>query len=303
MQNKFKNLVELDFIATLKLLATAYEEISVIRMQRSKSSVLASREFLVELANVFADVKASYQEEILLMHKKDHHSTTDPKIIQQTFTTLAKNGKSVSVFLSSDGKLYGDIIKKIFHMFQFQLFLLKSKQTDTDIVIVGKVGKDLYDQQHFDKPYTYFDLADSNPSAETLQKINDFINNYETVNVFYGKFENVMTQNATVNSVSGEQAIKTQEQTVEKTKFFFEPSLVEIMRFFEEQISFSLFNQAIHENELSRFASRIRAMEEALGNIDKSELQLKRDSIKIKKHIQNKKQLETIAGISLWNSQ
>lgn len=301
MQNKFKNITDLEFVATLKMLATAYEEISVIRMQRAKSSVLATREFLTELANVFADVKANYQAELTQMKNKQP-GTTKPRLVHQQFNTGTKNGKMVSVFLASEDKLYGDIVSKIFHLFQFQLFLLENKKSQSDIIVVGKAGKELYEMQKTKSAYTFFDFPDNNIPATELTKLAAVLNQYEKVNVFYGKFENVMTQAATVASVSGDQPQSIQQST-DKMKFFFEPSLGEIMQFFEEQVFFSLFNQAIHENELARLASRIKAMEEALGNIQKSELQLRRESIRIKKRLGNKKQIETLAGISLWRNQ
>ncbi len=79
--------------------------------------------------------------------------------------------------------------------------------------------------------------------------------------------------------------------------YFFEPSLRKILEFFETSVFTSLFTQTVHEAELARLASRIKAMEEALGNIEKTEGQLNAEMRRIDKALQNKRQLDTISKI------
>jgi F0F1-type ATP synthase gamma subunit len=73
------------------------------------------------------------------------------------------------------------------------------------------------------------------------------------------------------------------------------------MEFFENHVFTSMFKQSIHEGELSRLASRARAMEAAIVNIEKTEASLKSESRKIKKQADNKKRLESIAGMAFWS--
>lgn len=285
---KIKNDIEL--VGTFKKLAQAYQEIAVIKMQRVRDSVVSTRSFLERLSFVFSDVKKSYSKEIekLLKDKKGKHHI-DSK--------YPNNGKTVKVILSSNTKMYGDIINRLFIFFAESL-----NNSDSDIVVVGKLGKELFEQRFGkNKAYTFFDLPDTGVVLADLQKIAVFLIQYETVEVFYGKFENVAKQTPVSFKITGEEELTTaQDQGVEKMGFFFEPSLDTIITFFQDQVFSSLFRQSISEGELARFASRIMAMEEALGNIEKNEKLLRSEERKIKKIMVNKKQLERISSLSLW---
>ncbi|CAN5145604.1 hypothetical protein BH11PAT1_BH11PAT1_7460 [soil metagenome] len=295
-----QTLADLEFTKTLRLLAQAYEEIAVLKMQRVRTSVFSTRQFLAELSSVFYDVRVNYEDTKKKAGIKGKHRLFG-RPMQLSITTHKKNGKTVSVFLSSREKLYGDIIKKVFHLFQFQLFLLGSKKVASDIVIVGRYGKQLVDQLQNAPAYTFFDFPDNNVSMTQLEPLLKLLNQYEKVNVFYGKMETVMNQSALVGSISGETPLETKPDAVlTKHAFFFEPSVETIMTFFETEVFYSLFYQTFHEIELARLASRVKAMEEALGNIDRSEGQLLRDARRIQKRVANKKQLDMLSGIALW---
>ncbi len=59
----------------------------------------------------------------------------------------------------------------------------------------------------------------------------------------------------------------------------------------------NLFSQTLLENQLARHASRVNAMEEALGHIEEESKKLNQASTRIKHLAQNKKQLETMSGV------
>ena len=290
MQNKRSLTSETELVSGLKMLAQAYEEISVIKMQRVRDYVLKNRDFLTGVSYVFYDVKTSYRQQIeeLMKLKKITNIAS--------FSTINKNGKMVSVFLSANNKLYGDIILKVFY-----LFMENIKKSDSDIVVVGKLGRELYNQWNIKKPYKYFEIPDSDLKIEDLKEIISYIINYEKVDVFYGRFANIVNQVSTFSNISGEQTFDTEVKPNPNSKFIFEPSLEKILNFFETQIFASFFKQTVHEFHLARLASRIKAMEEALSNIDKRINELKGQTRRVKRLSDNKKQIETIAGISLWS--
>src|SRR3989344_1060335 len=285
MQNKLKIESEIDLVTTLKMLAQAYEEISVLKMQRVRSSVLLTRDFLDRLSLVFSDVKSSYA------HMRSKHAKKNKNI--SSFSTGNKNGKTVSIFISANAKFYGDIVQKVFY-----LFINNIKIDQSDIVIMGRSGKEFYDHSGLKKPYQYYDLPEGVLSLEDIKPIVNLIINYEHVNVYYGRFANVINQIPTRSDVTGAVSMDAQLSEKKQTvQFFFEPSLDQVMSFFENQVFISLFEQTVHESELSRVASRIRAMEEALGNIEKTEGKLASEQRRIKKHDANKKALDNLNGI------
>jgi len=82
--------------------------------------------------------------------------------------------------------------------------------------------------------------------------------------------------------------------------FIFEPSLEKLLNFFETQVFSSLFKQTVTEAELARLASRIKAMEQAIVFITTRMENLSSAQRRAKRNLENRKQLERVAGISLW---
>lgn len=290
MEEKRRIEEELAILKSLKLLAQAHEEISTIRMRLARGSVIANRDFLASLSEVFVNVKSAYKKHVQELMEK---YKTDNKKMD---TKSGKNGKEILVFLSANNKMYGDIIPKVFALFKENC---KKKET-ADIAIVGKLGKELYDSSDIKRPYKYFEIADYEKDIEDLKPLISYILPYESVNVFYGKFLNVMTQEAFLFNVTGEESFETGEEGIKEYDFIFEPSIEKVFAFFESQTFFSLFKQTVHEAELARYGSRIKAMELALETINNKLGNLTEKERRVKNLIANKRQLERIAGMRVW---
>lgn len=287
MHDKQRIEAEINLIAGLRLLAESYEEISVLKMQKVRGSVLRNREFLADISAVFSDVKSSYQGQIFQLAK------TRQVKGKLSFSTLNKNGKTISVLISANARLYGDIIARV-----WETFYQAVRMDGSDIAIIGALGKDLYQQSELKRSYVYFDIPDYAVAETHIKPIITQLISYEHVNVYYGKFVNIIQQIVTIARVSGEQILS---QAKETKKFVFEPSLSTILSFFETQIFYALFRQTLHESELSRLASRINAMEQAVNNIDRESALLETNRKRIKRNLEGKKQLQTISGISFWS--
>src|SRR5258708_6768857 len=108
MQYSIANNLHFKYRYLFKMLAEAYEQISVFKMQVIRNAVLHTRDYLTQLADVFANVKSSYKNQMMRKAQASH----DTRPLH--FTTLKSNGKKVLVFLSANNKLYGDILFKIF---------------------------------------------------------------------------------------------------------------------------------------------------------------------------------------------
>ncbi|HSW88845.1 MAG TPA: F0F1 ATP synthase subunit gamma [Candidatus Saccharimonadales bacterium] len=295
MEDKHKLAEEISITQSLQLLATAYEEISVMKMRIARDSVLHTRNFLASLTDVFVNVKSSYTKKLL---QENTESKKNAKTLQ--FATHNTNGKEIYVFISATNKLYGDIVSKTFQLFKERL----QTATGVDLAIVGKTGKELYDALPDKHPYLYFDLPDVIPSMEVLKPIITQLLQYEHVTVFYGRFVNVVKQEAIASSISGDEPIEQEAvQQANGSKgfdFLFEPSIEELWQFFETQIFSSLFKQTIAEEELARLASRIKTMEQAIVFINTRINSLTTAEKMEKRQAENRKQLQRIAGISLW---
>lgn len=297
MYNKQTILAEIENVQILKMITQAYEEIAVMRMQRIRGSVLNTRKFLTRFAQVFYDVKSSYKNQIAALQKKKKRA--EEKTVQQAST----KPKTISVLLTPNAKLYGDISSKV-----FRLFIDTIKKEETDLIIIGKLGRDLFTELGPKKPYFYFELTEDHVRMEDLKPIAYNLVRYERINIYHGQFQTLVEQKPVVSNVSGDQPIEhemsyeeTQSISASSTKFLFEPTLEKILEFFETQTFTSLFKQSIHESHLSNFASRIKAMEDAISNIEGEANSLKKQHRVTKRLLENKKQQGMISGIALWS--
>ncbi len=289
MQNRKQLEKDINLIGSFKGLAQAYEEISVNKMQKIRGKVLSARDFLTDLSSVFADVKGSYRNEIEMLLKKNRKGLF-------SYSNANKNGKSISVLLSSNDKLYGDIGKKV-----YKLFIEDMKKINSDIYIIGKVGKELFDQSDFKKNYQYMDFPDNKEAASRFGEVLKTLEQYQDVNVYHGQFINVITQNPVETNVTGTGDLEKVDQAQgRRVKFYFEPSLKEVLSIFETEIFSSLFRQTLHESELSHVTSRIQQMEYALENIESSQKALIKKRKLVIKRQDSAKRLQKFAGISLW---
>lgn len=278
---------ETEFLSALSAILETYEEIAATRMARIRSSVLDSRDFLLELNGIFQEVKFSYKNELnRLMRKKK------AKDLKQ-LTFIKRNGKTLHVLISANTGLYGDIIRRTYNLFKENL-----QKTPGDVAIIGKLGLEIFKSEKINVPFTYFECPDNKIDDEILKKIIEHMIQYEKVLVFYEQFNNIINQSPIITSISGD-PLPGQDEGAE-TKYFFEPSLEKIMEFFEKEIFGSIFQQIMYESELAKFAARMVALDYAS---EKTKSELKRiifEKNKLKHQEDNKRQFEKLASMKLW---
>lgn len=278
---------QVELVNTLKFIAQAFEEISVMRMRKVRESVVDSREFVKQISTVFHDVKSSYQEKIkeLMAHKK--LAGAQPAV----------EDKKLAILISANSKLYGEVVNTV-----FQRFYESSKASNVDLLIIGKLGKELYERETDKKNYLYFEIPDSEVFIQDIQAIMYHLIRYDDIDVYYAHFENILHQSALVSNITGDEPFEVEEAATkqESTKFFFEPDLEEILTVFKTQVFIALFKQTVHEAHLAHFASRVTAMEQALINVERQSQILYSEQRKAHKQEENKKILERVAGRLLY---
>lgn len=276
----------------VRALAQAYEEVAVMQMQKIRDGVLNSRNFYDEISKVYVEVKMSYVSEILKMHKKQRK---DKALL--SFSTLNKNGKELAVLIVPDERLSG----KVGYMV-FEQFIKDTENKKIDIVIIGSLGKQLFENHYGSKNHPEFKFFAS-PKAGDIESIKPIIHeiiNYETVNVYHGKFINLVKQESEVTNVTGEFDYNGDENKLEQRHYLFEPSLDKVLNFFEVQILVYLLQQTFSESQLAKLGSRINAMEISTRNAEELKKKLMISKRIEQKSINNKKQLQRISGIAVW---
>lgn len=288
---------EVETLSTIKTMVETYQEVSAWRMRLTRNQVLRSRTFLVEINSIFQEVKSSYRKEIEELIKKKKVKD------QKKVSFLRRNGKTLYVLLSANTGLYGDIVDKT-----FDLFIKKIKIEQADAVVIGKLGLKLYQEKKITAPVSYFDFPDNDVNLLQLKKIASYILQYEKIIVFYGQFQSIITQTAVLSDISGHIIQEERVSAIPKPtpvvaiKYFFEPSLSEILAFFETEIFAFLLERIMRESQLAKFAARVVSLDRAGENIRKKLSLVIFDKRRMDHREANRKQLETFSSISLWGT-
>jgi len=297
MQSKKELTNEIEIVNTLSDLIKTYEEVYLLKMYRTRNSVLNTREYYTRLLALYQSIKNSYKDEILQSINKDNKN--------KDLSVLTKPKKQVAVFISGNDRFAGEVNNKIFK--DFIDFYAKNKP---DLVIVGSIGKGLMHQRASTIRYQYFELEESFgvSSSEKLKAIVKYLINYKDVRLFHGEFQNMVTQTAINRSITGEMGGLTMKDnnsnSVQKGKYFlFEPSLTKMLKFFETQIFASLFKRGVEEATLAQIGARVSSLETSTISIGKRLKLLKYNYLKTNKREKNSKQQDLLVGINFWESQ
>jgi ATP synthase F1 gamma subunit len=279
---------EIQFVSILNEMVQAYQEIYVVKMRHVRDRVLNNRNYMSGLTGVFGEIKEAYVQKTR-MEKK----TLNSKILQ----LLHKKNASVAVLLSGKRKLSGDINQRVFDGFREYV----KAHPDLDIVIVGEIGRQLYRRSGLKKDYKFFDLSEDQIDISVLKPVLEYILPYEDTQLFYGKYISLVNQKEEHTSLRGIEESEVKEvEPAKRKKYLFEPSLEELLVFFESQIAASLFKQTTHESYLAQTGSRLQALQTSSVNIEERMEKLYKVRLKLVKRRRNKKQLQGLAGMSLW---
>lgn len=277
---------ELKTISTINLIANIYQEIAHLRMAEIRQRVLQTREFLEQLTYVYNLIKKSYFAHLETKSSKKKNS-------EKSFFIKKKKNK-ILIFLSVNEIFYGTLILNI-----WKKVLEYIEKNETDLAVVGKVGKYLAENNGLGDKIFYFELNDDKPEKDKIQGIINFIKEYEKISVIHGKFETILSQTPTIIDIS--ESVSSDKETGELKKYLFEPSPKKVLEFFETEIVSTIFNQTVLEHKLARYAARMVSMYQAGENAKKTKVGLEKIKNKLWWQTLDKKQSEIFSSFNLWN--
>lgn len=288
-EKKFKK--ELAGVVSIKDTLETYEEIAAMRMRKIKNSVLRNREFLSGLDKLLNQVEHSYAAEVAVIKRSRKANAVG------SISMLPNNGKVITVLLSANTGLYGAVIKETFDSFYEYI-----RNNDTDVLLVGKLGRKMYEGTKKIKEYSYFDYSDSGFDEENTRKLLALLVKYQKIKVFHGFFENILQQVPKTSEISGDNVFTHSQGQSGEINCIFEPSLEEVLKFFEVQILSSLVDQSVYESFLSKFASRMISLDIAVANTTKKINYMRYESQKLRHKKMNSDQLGVLSSMSLWGA-
>lgn len=288
---------EINITSILQSLFEAYEEVSVMQMKRIRDRVINARSFVDDVHEVYSQTKDIYSYRLIKKLTKNGQ-----KVTKLSFSTIKKNGKRLKIFISPSERFSGDIGFEVFERFYEDL---KARNFMDDVAIIGFLGKQMLSARNKDLKYKYLDIKTL--KGDPFDNFIADVTEYETIDVYFGKFVNLLNQVPdTIDLMEGTQVDRTENVGKKVVKvptvdYLFEPSIEGVMHFFEAQMIKAFFKQYLYESELARLGSRMSAMEIANQNAKDTLKKLVQRRIILDKAETNKRQLEQIAGLSLFN--
>jgi ATP synthase F1 gamma subunit len=271
----------------LEGLTRTYEDVALERMQKIRQQVLITREFLDGVARVYSLAKSSYLKSVSQVSNKKER--------EKELSFITRNHRTCAILISGNQSFLGNIVLAC-----FREFLKIATQSDTDLVVLGRIGKYLADSSLPKLNFTYFELDDYDLKEDQITAALDYISRYERIIVVYPRFQSVLQQVPTIDDVSG--GVRVTYDLAPKRSYLFEPSPLEVMKYFESQVISGLFRQKILETMLSRLAARLSAMDHASSTAGKYIKALEKQEKSYKKRKEMERLLDTFSGISLWEN-
>ncbi len=276
---------EIAELSALKLMTRSYGQMAALRMKKMRDSVLYNRGYLEQIRGVFNEVIYEY-------------SRTVGRVIfsgkwfagKKNITFLAHNGKSVAVFLSANTKRYGELLNETFDLF------IEDVKAGSEATVVGSVGENMFIKGGEGRSYTYFDFPDNNMDRETLMKLVRHLVVYEEIHIFYGKYERTSMPKPSkyVMSSNPQREISAAKPS---EPFIFEPSVTDVLKFFEKEIFGNLFEQVMRESMLAKFASRLVAMSQAEMKVSQALQKAEVAGLRMVHAKKNRQQLNSLSSI------
>lgn len=280
------------FVRDLGHVVTIYQQLAVMDMQAIRSAVLETRGSMDGLLDIFFDVHEAQRHEVeKLIEKKS-------RFRQQTFEGSEKNGKKAAILITPAAKFSGSIGHDVFELFAQWL-----EQNDSTVFLFGQQGQELFKERFPNKPFEAREFPNSKHMAAQLSETLAEFTSYERIDVFHGRFLSLVQQKAQNTNVTGDIPLASigRETQEEPKSFLFEPSMENIITFFEAQLFAQLLSQTFREAKLSHLGSRIRSLETALSGIEQQQYFAHRAYQKAKRQQSQRKQLQRLAGAALWS--
>lgn len=156
--------------------------------------------------------------------------------------------KPLLIFLSANQELYGELITDV-----GSTFIADLKKTDSDAIVIGKVGQFLLEREHLPNKVMYIDLNDDHPEQVKINQILAEVAKYQKVIVYHGKNESLLHQSVTRSEITREAPTAVVKPV---KKYFFEPSPEEVLEYLQDRIAVNGVYQKLYEGLIAKLSAR-----------------------------------------------
>jgi F-type H+-transporting ATPase subunit gamma len=284
-------------VKLLQELTSTFESIAAQNLSATRQKVLDAREFLEDARRVYFESRLIYAQQHKLKNLSEYH---------EQLSVRASNGKSLAVIVAPNTKLYGALPDQLLNSSVAQI-----REHPSDVLILGKVGVEFFNRLKPPIPFVSLPVDDEDLSVQQIHDVVAFMSRYHKVTAYYNHFRTVLTADVlaaelTLTPPEAASPYATtgvgEKHSAIKNDAWFEPSLEEVLNFFESIILKTLLQQKVHESLLSRYAARMVAMDVATENAKTAGKKLLQEMRRAKRQKQNAKMLDNYSGMVLWKS-
>lgn len=259
---------------SIKLISAALGEIATMKLKKIRDEVQTNVDYFKQISDIYRAVK--------IIALKIRHETLHP---------FKKNGKTISVLLTSNYHLYGGLDTEL-----TRFYIVNTVKFPTDRLVVGKVGAGILTGMRFAHSFDTLFLQTDNPGQAESTELLGKIRSFSRILFYHSQLVTILKQTPAVSDISTEET--TLESTVKAAQidYLLEPEVDRMLNFFETQILGSLINSIFLEAEVARTAARMISMDKAQENADSIIKKQKGDLLRARRSIINQKILETYIG-------
>ncbi len=269
----------IDEAQSLKQITQVFTQIASSKLKKIRAGVERNREFFADLSNLFALVN------VIATWRK--------------IPLPPKNGKTLTILLSSNERFYGKISSEL-----LEFFIVQTSKIRADKIVIGRSALESLKSMNYALSVTPIILKSDYPSNAELLNLSNIVKQYSKVLIFHPKFESVLTQVPTISDITlsqEEMNAKSRETTQLATQYnsyIVEPEIQIMAEFFDDQIKTLLLSTTFLEAELARTASRLISMDRAQSEAEKYLIGKQTLLFNARRSIANGRILEMVAGMS-----
>lgn len=264
---------EVDASQSLELVTEALGEVSALELKGTRDSIQHTSTFFGEITAVYKAVQLMAEKKRLLANLASQ-----------------KNGKTVSILLTSNSQFHGGLDTEL-----TDFFAGGTKKYPTDRIVIGHSGINYLSSSGYKLPFESVVFSKDIPSSAEITDLVKRTHDYSRILVYHSKFVTVLNQQPEVSDLSNME-VKPDDKT-QTIDYILEPELEKMLLFFEGQILQSLIESLFLDGELAKTAARMVAMDQAQLAAEKIVEREKAQLLKVKKNIQNIRILETYTQV------
>lgn len=262
---------QLEGTQTARFVTTVLRDISATKLQEIKEAFDKNTLYYEEMRDLDALVQTYALRNALL----EKESTQNGQI----FVALTSNKRFA-------GMLNRDIIERLTGRMD--------KDDSSSFMVIGRTGRTYLEGSPYEDRFQYYEFESDSPTSAEARKLLKRLSEFDQVYVFCPKFINPFRQEVSLIDITHKPEPKKAEEL--NVDYIFEPEIIDLLAFFEDQIRFILFNRVLLETKLAQTGARLTKMQRARERAKEMVGDLRHTIHKEENALESMHLLETFAG-------